>query len=113
MGEKIKKLVGVEGDFKTTILPMINYSYTSKLVRLLFKGSIDPNVTARLYELISKALTEFGKEKVYIKIKASMPDDASVVLNFVKFPEEEYQLLIDIINYLGHSDLGIYKIILE
>lgn len=29
MGEKIKKLVGVEGDFKTTILPMINYSYAN------------------------------------------------------------------------------------
>lgn len=29
MGEKLKKLVGVEGDFKTTILPMINYSYAN------------------------------------------------------------------------------------
>ena len=29
MGERIKKLVGVEGDFKTTILPMINYSYAN------------------------------------------------------------------------------------
>ena len=29
MGEKIKKLVGVEGDFKTAILPMINYSYAN------------------------------------------------------------------------------------
>lgn len=29
MGEKIKKLVGVQGDFKTTILPMINYSYAN------------------------------------------------------------------------------------
>ncbi len=29
MGEKIKKLIGVDGDFKTTILPMINYSYAN------------------------------------------------------------------------------------
>ena len=29
MGEKIKKLIGVQGDFKTTILPMINYSYAN------------------------------------------------------------------------------------
>ena len=29
MGEKIKKLIGVEGDFKTAILPMINYSYAN------------------------------------------------------------------------------------
>ncbi|MBR3835295.1 MAG: MFS transporter [Clostridia bacterium] len=29
MGEKLKKLVGVQGDFKSTILPMINYSYAN------------------------------------------------------------------------------------
>ena len=29
MGEKIKKAIGVEGDFKSTILPLINYSYTN------------------------------------------------------------------------------------
>ncbi|MBO5065596.1 MAG: MFS transporter [Clostridia bacterium] len=29
MGEKIKKAIGVEGDFKTSVLPMINYSYAN------------------------------------------------------------------------------------
>jgi oligogalacturonide transporter len=29
VGEKIKKLIGVQGDFRTTILPMINYSYAN------------------------------------------------------------------------------------
>ncbi len=29
MGEKLKKMIGVQGDFKTTILPMINYSYAN------------------------------------------------------------------------------------
>ncbi len=29
MGEKIKKAIGVQGDFKTSILPMINYSYAN------------------------------------------------------------------------------------
>lgn len=29
MGEKLKKLVGVQGDFKSAILPMINYSYAN------------------------------------------------------------------------------------
>ncbi len=29
MGEKLKKAIGVQGDFKTTILPMINYSYAN------------------------------------------------------------------------------------
>ena len=93
--------------------PMINYTYTSKLARLMFRRTVDPNITSRLHEMISFALTEFKKDKLYIKIKASIPDTTTVVLNFVKFPEEEKQLLVDIINYLGNSDLGIYKIILE
>ncbi len=29
MGEKIKKAIGVQGDFRTAILPMINYSYAN------------------------------------------------------------------------------------
>ncbi len=29
MGERIKKAIGVQGDFKTTILPMLNYSYAN------------------------------------------------------------------------------------
>ena len=29
MGERIKKAIGVEGDFNTAILPMINYSYAN------------------------------------------------------------------------------------
>lgn len=29
MGEKIKKLIGVQGDFRSSILPMINYSYAN------------------------------------------------------------------------------------
>ncbi len=95
------------------VRPVINYTYTSKLVRLMFKNTIDPNVTVRIHELISVALTEFKKEDVYIKVKASIPDNATVVLNFVKYPEEEMQLLVDIIHFLGNSDLGIYKIILE
>ena len=42
-----------------------------------------------------------------------MPDNCTVVLNFVKFPEEEFDLLVKIINYLGKSDLGVYKVVLD
>lgn len=93
--------------------PVSNYNYTSKLVRLMFRRNIDPNVTARIHEMISLALSHFGKESVYIKVKASIPDQSTVILNFVKIPEEELDLLVDIIKFLGNSDLGIYKVILE
>lgn len=93
--------------------PVVNYTYTSKLVRLLFSRSMDPNVTARIHELINEALNKFGKSDIYIKVKAGIADNSTVVLNFVEFPEEEFELLVDIIKYLGNSDLGIYKIILD
>jgi hypothetical protein len=80
---------------------------------LLFRHNIDPNVNARIRELISAALTQFGKQHVYIKVRASIPDNTTVILNFVKIPEEELDLLVDIVKYLGNSDLGIYKIIVE
>ncbi|MBQ3016862.1 MAG: hypothetical protein IJD79_08800 [Clostridia bacterium] len=93
--------------------PVINYTYVTKIVRLLFKRAMDPNITVRIHELISEALTHFGKSDVYMKVKASVADNSTVILNFVEFPEEEFELLVRIINYLGNNDLGIYKIILE
>ncbi len=93
--------------------PAVNYTYTSKLVRLLFSRSMDPNIIARIHELITNALNKFGKSDIYIKVKAGISDNSTVVLNFVEFPEEEFELLVDIIKYLGNSDLGIYKIILD
>ncbi len=93
--------------------PEVNYTYTSKLVRLMFRRTLDPNITARIHEMISLALEHFGKEDVYIKVKASVPDSSTVILNFVKIPEEELGLLVDIIKFLGNSDMGIYKVILE
>ena len=57
-------------------------------------------------------LTKAGKQDVYIKIKASTPDKTTVVLNFVQIPEDEYDLLVSIINHLGNSNLGIYKVVL-
>ncbi len=32
MGEKIKRAIGVKGDFKTAVLPMINYSYANMFI---------------------------------------------------------------------------------
>ena len=93
--------------------PDEKYTYVSRLVRILFRTAVDPNITTRLHEMIALALTQFNKESVYMKVKAGIQDSTTVVLNFVKFPEEEEKLLIDIIHYLGNSDLGISKIILE
>ena len=100
-------------DVEQKSAPVVNYTYTSYIVRLMFRRNADPNVTARIHEMISYALTEFGKNNIYMKVKASMPDACTVVLNFVKFPEQEFDLLVKLINYLGKSDLGVYKVVLD
>ncbi len=91
----------------------INYTYVSKTVRILFKNVIDQDTKHKIREMIAEALEKFGRSDLYMKVKATSPDNTSVVLNFVEYPQEETQLLIDIIYYLGNGNLGIYKIILE
>jgi len=90
-----------------------NYTYVSKTVRLLFRRSVDPNITARLHEIIKATLEYYGKEKVYMRIKATVPDSSTVCLEFVKIPLEEMELLSNIIKVIGNSGLGIAKAILE
>ena len=93
--------------------PEIKYTYTSRLVRILFKNTVDHNITAILRDMINEALRMYGREKLYMEVKAGVTDSNTVVLNFIKYPEQEHNLLIDIIKYIGNGGLGIYKIILE
>jgi hypothetical protein len=90
-----------------------NYKYITKNARLLFRRPVDPAITKRIHEIILTTIKYFHKEDVYIKIKATIPDLTTVNLEFVKIPEEETELLINIIKVLGKSDLGIFKVYLE
>ena len=59
MGERIKKLIGVEGDFKTTILPMLNYSYAN-----MYMGGagyiISMYFTVFLTDVVNMSLNQAG-----------------------------------------------------
>lgn len=59
MGEKIKKAIGVQGSFKTAILPMINYSYAN-----IFMGGagyiISMYFTIFLTDVINLSLKQAG-----------------------------------------------------
>ena len=90
-----------------------NYTYTSKIVRLLFRRSVDPNITSRIYEIIKTTLEYYGKEKMYMRIKATIPDTTTVILEFLEIPMEEMTLLSNIIKVLGNSGLGIAKAIVD
>ena len=62
---------------------------------------------------IEKEMKKITKENLPIKVKASMPDSMTIVLNFIQFPENEADLFYEIINFIGESELGINKILLE
>ena len=105
---KIKAAEALAGNAKSK-----NYTYTSKTVKFLFRRAVDPNITARIYEIIKTTLEYYGKEKMYMRIKATIPDTTTVILEFVEIPMEEMALLSNMIKVLGNSGLGIAKAIVE
>ena len=95
------------------ITPEPEYTYVSRHARLLFRRPVDPNITKNIHEIIKKTMVERGKENVYIRIKADIPDANTVDLDFIQIPEEEGELLVAIIQALGDSGMGISKAILN
>ncbi len=87
--------------------------YVSKNADISFRHPVDPNITKRIQEIIVTTVKYFGKEDVYMKIKATIPDPYMVRLEFVAIPENESALLTDIIRVLGHSKIGITKVLLD
>ena len=90
-----------------------NYTYVSKTVKLIFRRPVDPNITGRIHEIIKQTLVYYKKEKVHIRIKATVPDTDTVCLQFLQIPLEEMELLSNIIKILGKSNLGIAKAIVD
>ena len=89
------------------------YSYTSKTVKLVFRRSVDPNITTRIQEIIKATVDYYGKDNVYLRIRATVPDAQTVILEFTEIPLEEMELLGNIIKILGNSGLGIAKAIID
>lgn len=92
---------------------MGDVKYVSRTARLFFKYNVDAGITKRIHEIILATIKYFHKEDVYIRIKATVPDSTTVNLQFVQIPEDELQLLVNIIKVLGRSELGIVKATLD
>lgn len=90
-----------------------SYSYTTKVVKLVFPRSVDPNIITRIHQLIKTTVDYYGKDDVSLRIRATIPDNRTVLLEFIDIPLEEMPLLGNIIKVLGHSGLGIIKAIIE
>ena len=87
--------------------------YISKTAEFSFRRALDPNITKRIYEIVKGTIEYYGKQDVYIRIKASVPDDTTVRLEFLEVPESEMELVVNIIKVIGKSDLGVVKAILD
>ena len=111
--ERIRNLQAEAGEEIVEEKPVINYTYIAKNVRLLFRYSVDPNITLRIQEILTATLKHFDKSDLHIRVRATVPDNASVILEFLEFPQEEIELLYEIIKVLGASGIGIAKAILE
>ncbi len=88
--------------------------YLSKTVSLIFRrGGVDKSMIKRVHEVILATIKTLGKEDVYMRIKATVPDPTTLTLVFSEIPEKEGKLIVDIIQVIGKSGLGVTKAILE
>ena len=88
-------------------------NYTTYSVRLVFRHSVDPNSVNKIGELIKTTVAYYKKENLKIHVRASIPESMTVRLDFTNIPDDEHELIVNIIKVLGNSDLGIAKAILD
>ena len=88
--------------------------YLTKTVNLIFRRTaVDKTVVNKVRAAIVAAIKLLGKENVYMKIKAATPDQNTLTLTFSELPVAEEKLIVDLIQILGKSGLGITKATLE
>ncbi len=102
-----------QGEEEQPVDKYADYTYIAKNVRLLFRHIVDYNVTVEIQKLLVKTLEKFDKSDLHIRVRATVPDNTTVLLEFVEYPEQEMDLLCDIIKILGAAGLGIAKAVLE
>ena len=112
--ERIKSEIKAATEREAVSVAEASPKYVSKTVSLIFRrGGVDKNMTKRVHEIILATIKYLGKEDVYMRIKATVPDPTTLTLAFSEIPEKEQQLIVDIIQVLGKSNIGITKAILE
>lgn len=90
-----------------------NYTYMEKKAHLIFRNPLDPNITTSIRDELKAALHGFNRDDLYIRVRATITAPDTVELDFLQFPAEEKELLIQLLKVLGNSHLGIRKIVLD
>ncbi len=83
------------------------------VLHLYFRFSTDPNASEYIRDILSKTLKSEGKEDLDISVKAVAVSYNELALTFYRFPQCEKDLLMKMICAIGHSDIGVSKIILD
>lgn len=84
----------------------------TKTAKLMFRYSVDVNVLKKIKEVVEATLVQNNKEKLNIHIRA-YPQDANSIALEIKLPQNEMDLLVNMMKALGAAGIGITKIILE
>lgn len=88
--------------------------YITKTVTLIFnRGGVDRVKAKKVSDVIVATIKELGKKNVHVRIKMSIPDPMTLKLVFTDVPEEEHQMIVDIIQVLGVSKLGVSRALLD
>lgn len=103
-----------ETEAKENAVPEEKTVYVTKTVNLIFRrGGVDKTMIGKVRNIIVATIKQLQKENVYMRIKATSPDQNTLTLNFSEVPANEEKLIIDIIQVLGKSGIGITKATLE
>ncbi len=88
--------------------------YITRIVTLIFnRGGVDKVKAKQVSDVIVSTIKDLGKKNVHVRIKMSIPDSMTLKLVFSDLPESEHQMIVDIIQVLGKSKLGVSRALLD
>lgn len=87
--------------------------FISKRAKIIFRTSVDVNIISRIRSIVEQTIKDTGKQNVRIHMKAYQEDKDVIVLEVLKMPKSEQELLVAIVKAIGNARIGVTKIILE
>ena len=87
--------------------------FMTKRARIIFRSATDPNVISRIREIIEDTIRRENKQHVRIHMKAYQEERDTVILDILKMPRSEQELLVAMVKAIGNARIGVVKIILE
>ena len=87
--------------------------FISKRAKIIFRHAVDVNIITRIRSIVEQTIKDTGKQNVRIHMKAYQEEKDIIVLEVLKMPKSEQELLVSIVKAIGNARMGVTKIILE